>query len=63
MRVQPKRSLKIDTGIVLFSGGIFAWLFSGVKFFVQVVPFGGSAWILAWLLLGAGAFVSRSESG
>ena len=43
-------------GIVLFSGGIYAWLFTAQTPFVQIVPIGGSAWIVGWLLLAAGAW-------
>ncbi len=42
-------------GIVLFSGGIYAWLATGIKPLVHVVPVGGLAWIVGWLLLAAGA--------
>jgi uncharacterized membrane protein YgdD (TMEM256/DUF423 family) len=42
-------------GVLLFSGGIYAWLFSGVTFFVHVVPLGGSAWIIGWLVIAAAA--------
>ena len=41
-------------GIVLFSGGIYAWLASAIKPFVHVVPIGGLALIVGWLLLAAG---------
>jgi uncharacterized membrane protein YgdD (TMEM256/DUF423 family) len=43
-------------GTLLFSGGIYAWLFTGQTPFVQVVPLGGSAWIVGWLLVAAGAW-------
>ena len=43
-------------GIALFSGGIYLWLSTGVKPFVHVVPVGGLAWIVGWLLLAAGAW-------
>ena len=46
-------------GIVLFSGGLYAWLFTGFKPFVHVVPLGGLAWIVGWLLLAAGAFATE----
>jgi len=36
-------------GILLFSGGIYAWLFTGVKPFVHIVPIGGVIWILGWI--------------
>ena len=48
-------------GVLLFSGGIYAWLLSGVKFFVHIVPVGGSAWILGWLAIAAGACTLRAS--
>jgi uncharacterized membrane protein YgdD (TMEM256/DUF423 family) len=46
-------------GIVLFSGGIYAWLATGVQTFVQVVPIGGTAWIVGWLVLAGAAIAGR----
>ncbi len=50
-------------GIVLFSGGIYAWLATHVRPFIMVVPIGGSAWILGWLVLAAGAIASAAKRG
>jgi uncharacterized membrane protein YgdD (TMEM256/DUF423 family) len=41
-------------GIVLFSGGIYAWLATAIKPFVHIVPIGGIALVVGWLLLAAG---------
>lgn len=38
-------------GTVLFSGGIFAWLASGIKAFVHVVPVGGVLLAAGWSML------------
>jgi uncharacterized membrane protein YgdD (TMEM256/DUF423 family) len=62
---QPSRWLSAAAalfllGIVLFSGGLYAWLASGVTMFVQVVPLGGFAWIVGWLVLALGAALSPS---
>jgi uncharacterized membrane protein YgdD (TMEM256/DUF423 family) len=46
-------------GILLFSGGIYLWLATGIQPFVHIVPFGGLAWIVAWLLLAAGALANK----
>lgn len=46
-------------GAVLFSGGIYAWLATASRPFIMVVPIGGSAWILAWLVLAAGALAAK----
>lgn len=56
----PAAGMAFGLGIVLFSGGIYAWLATSLRPFVQVVPIGGAAWIIGWLLLAAGALVPRS---
>jgi uncharacterized membrane protein YgdD (TMEM256/DUF423 family) len=38
-------------GIVLFSGGLYAWLATGIRPFVHIVPVGGTCWILGWVAL------------
>ena len=50
-------------GIVLFSGGIYARLLAGFQPSVPIVPTGGMAWIVGWLLLAVGAFVARDAQG
>ena len=44
----------LTVGILLFSGGIYAWLATAIKPFVHIVPIGGLALIVGWLLLAAG---------
>lgn len=60
-RLVAAAGFAFSLGILLFSGGVYAWLATGIKPFVQVVPIGGTAWIVGWLLLAAGALVSRSD--
>jgi uncharacterized membrane protein YgdD (TMEM256/DUF423 family) len=43
-------------GILLFSGGLYGWLFTGIKPFVHIVPIGGTAWIVAWVCLAISQF-------
>jgi uncharacterized membrane protein YgdD (TMEM256/DUF423 family) len=43
-------------GIVLFSGFLYAWLATGRRPFVHVVPVGGTLFIIGWLLLAVGAW-------
>ncbi len=38
-------------GLVLFSGSLYALALSGVRWLGAVTPFGGAAWIVAWVLL------------
>jgi len=38
-------------GIVLFSGSLYMMAISGVKSFGLITPFGGTLWIVAWVLL------------
>ncbi len=49
-------------GIVLFSGGLYAWLFTEIKPFVHVVPIGGLAWIVAWIWLAIHAWGADGEA-
>lgn len=46
-------------GIVLFSGGIYAWLATGIRPLVHLVPIGGTCWIVGWLVLAVVAFRLR----
>jgi uncharacterized membrane protein YgdD (TMEM256/DUF423 family) len=50
-------------GCLLFSGGIYAWLWSDQRVFIQVVPIGGTAWIVAWILIAIGAMTSKPRDG
>lgn len=50
-------------GIALFSGFIYAWLVTGARSLVHVVPLGGTAFILAWLALAVGALRHLPRSG
>jgi uncharacterized membrane protein YgdD (TMEM256/DUF423 family) len=38
-------------GLVLFSGSLYVLVLSGARWLGAVTPFGGTAWIAAWLLL------------
>lgn len=49
-------------GVALFSGGLYAWVLTGQKLFVAIVPIGGTAFIVGWTLLAvAGWGVGRTE--
>jgi len=39
------------TGLVLFSGSLYILAISGIKALGMITPFGGTAWIVAWILL------------
>jgi uncharacterized membrane protein YgdD (TMEM256/DUF423 family) len=47
-------------GVILFSGFLFAWLATDLKFFVVPVPVGGIAFIIGWLALAIGALTQES---
>jgi uncharacterized membrane protein YgdD (TMEM256/DUF423 family) len=49
-------------GIVLFSGGLYGWLLTGIKPLVHVVPVGGLAWIVGWPLLAWGAIRAQPHT-
>lgn len=38
-------------GLVLFSGSLYVLALSGARWLGAVTPFGGAAWIVAWVLL------------
>ena len=38
-------------GILIFSGGLYALVFSGVKILGAVVPLGGVAFIAGWIAM------------
>ena len=42
-------------GILLFSGCLYAWIFSGTKTFALIVPLGGLAFILGWFAIACAA--------
>ena len=43
-------------GIVLFSGSLYALSLSGVRVLGAITPFGGLAFILAWVLMAVGVW-------
>ena len=56
LHLKPSKSLKTSAylfmaGIVLFSGSLYALAITGIKVLGIITPFGGVAWIIAWLLL------------
>lgn len=42
-------------GVVLFSGGLYAFALGGQRAFAALAPFGGAAFLLGWLALAATA--------
>ena len=48
-------------GIVLFSGSLYALAITGVRALGAVTPFGGIAFIAAWVVLAVGALRSHSS--
>ncbi len=47
------------TGILLFSGSLYVLSVSGISYLGAVTPFGGVAFLVAWLLL-ASTFIKRT---
>ncbi len=43
--------LLLLVGILLFSGSLYALSLTGLRFFGAITPFGGTAFIVAWLML------------
>ncbi|MEZ6070044.1 MAG: DUF423 domain-containing protein [Pirellulales bacterium] len=46
-------------GIVIFSGMLYAYVFSGVKFFAMIVPIGGVSFIVGWVALAVALWRQR----
>lgn len=46
-------------GIVLFSGSLYVLSLTGVKWLGMITPFGGLAFLSAWLMLAVYAFQSK----
>ncbi len=44
------------TGIVLFSGSLYAMSFTGIRMLGAITPFGGVAFLAGWLLLALAAW-------
>jgi uncharacterized membrane protein YgdD (TMEM256/DUF423 family) len=49
-------------GIALFSGCLYAWLASGRTVFVHLVPVGGVAFMVGWVLMAIGAIRLRERN-
>lgn len=45
-------------GIILFSGSLYIICFTGIRSFGMITPVGGTAFIVAWLLLAFGVLKS-----
>ena len=50
-------------GIALFSGCLYLYVLTGVKWLGAIVPLGGTAFLLAWALIAVAAWRSRRHSG
>ncbi|MBF6057075.1 DUF423 domain-containing protein [Thiomicrorhabdus sp. HH1] len=42
-------------GVLLFSGSLYLWALTGVKFLVFLTPIGGTAFLIGWLFVFLGA--------
>ena len=61
IRIQPLFLLQVSAilfcvGIVLFSGSLYALVFTKIKVLGAITPIGGMSFILAWALLAYSAF-------
>lgn len=55
-RCAKRIAILILVGIILFSGSLYLLALTGIRGLGAVTPFGGSAWILAWLWLSFEAY-------
>jgi uncharacterized membrane protein YgdD (TMEM256/DUF423 family) len=65
MHFNQSRALKWSarffiTGIILFSGSLYALTISEIKILGLITPFGGVTWIAAWILLAVHCSKSNS---
>lgn len=49
-------------GLLLFSGSLYLLVLSGVRGLGAITPFGGLAWMAAWLLLATALLPRRDET-
>jgi uncharacterized membrane protein YgdD (TMEM256/DUF423 family) len=49
----------ILTGLVLFSGSLYVLSLTGQRWIGMITPFGGTAFLAGWLLLGVGVWQGR----
>lgn len=50
-------------GTLLFSGGLYGWIFTGIKPFVAIVPVGGTTWLIGWILFALDGLLKKSAAG
>lgn len=50
-------------GVLIFSGCLYALVFTGVKVLGAIVPIGGVAFLVGWLAMAAGALKWRKDEG
>ncbi|QOI97730.1 MAG: DUF423 domain-containing protein [Flammeovirgaceae bacterium] len=56
-------AIGFTSGILLFSGSLYALCFTGHTWIAFITPFGGTLLIGGWLLLLTGVLKSKSHSG
>jgi uncharacterized membrane protein YgdD (TMEM256/DUF423 family) len=49
----------ILSGLILFSGSLYVLSLTGQRWVAMITPFGGTAFIIGWLLLAAGVWRNR----
>ncbi len=49
-------------GVLLFSGGLYAWTLGGPQWLVHIVPFGGLSLIVGWLLIALAGWRIKSQA-
>jgi uncharacterized membrane protein YgdD (TMEM256/DUF423 family) len=53
--------LSFITGIILFSGSLYIFAFTEIKWFVRITPVGGSLFLLGWALFAVAIVRAKSE--
>ena len=57
-----RSGFSFQTGIVLFSGSLYLFALTGIRFFVYIVPLGGAVFLIGWGLIIYGLILSNSKS-
>ena len=50
-------------GIMLFSGSLYVYAFTGIKWLGAITPFGGTCFMVAWLFVAAALWRDRVVDG
>lgn len=66
LRVRSKwlsaASIFLMVGVLLFSGGLYAYVLTGTRSFGMVIPIGGLAFTIGWVLFAIGSVTGKQQN-